>query len=131
MQANRPKDTAPEVALRQALFVRGLRYRVNRRPLQGLNRTADVVFPRQRLAVFVDGCFWHGCDLHYRAPKSHVDYWQSKVEQNRARDIETTRLLEAAGWTVLRYSSHQSVSVAADEIAELISGGTRKALRPR
>ena len=120
MQGNRSRDTKPELAVRRLLHAKGLRYRVNSRPVPSLRRTADVVFTRTRVAVFIDGCFWHGCPTHYRAPGSNVNYWSGKVSRNRSRDMETTRHLEAAGWTVLRFWAHEEPTRVADDIAETI-----------
>ena len=92
--------------MRRLLHAGGLRYRVNTRPLPSLRRTADIVFPRKRIAVFIDGCYWHGCPDHYIPSKSNSDYWSPKIAGNVARDAETTRALTEAGWTVLRYWSH-------------------------
>ena len=79
MQANKSRDTGPELALRRELFRRGLRYRVGFAPLKGVRRTVDIAFPRVKVAVLVDGCFWHGCPEHHRSPKAHSDYWEAKV----------------------------------------------------
>ncbi|MGO4690594.1 very short patch repair endonuclease [Glaciibacter sp. 2TAF33] len=113
MQANRGRDTGPELAVRRILHKDGFRYWVNRAPLGG-RRTADIVFPRQRVAVYIDGCFWHGCPHHYVAPKSNVAFWLDKVGRNRERDAETTSTLTSAGWIVLRVWEHESpTSIAA------------------
>lgn len=106
MRGNRSRDTKPELAVRRLLHARGLRYRVNMRPLPSLRRTADIVFPRKQVAIFIDGCYWHGCPEHYVSSKSNRDYWAPKIAANAERDAETTRLLLDAGWTVLRYWSH-------------------------
>lgn len=106
MRGNRSRDTKPELAVRRLLFAQGLRYRVNARPLPSLRRTADIVFPRKRIAVFIDGCFWHACPEHYVPSKSNRSYWNPKIAANARRDIETTHILEDAGWIVLRYWSH-------------------------
>ncbi|MGO2469908.1 MAG: very short patch repair endonuclease [Microbacterium gubbeenense] len=116
MRGNRSRDTKPEMAVRRLLHARGLRYRVNARPLPSLPRTADIVFPRKRIAVFIDGCFWHGCPEHYVPSKSNRDYWAPKIAANAARDVETTRTLSAAGWTILRYWSH----TPPEEVAVLV-----------
>ena len=115
MQGNRSRDTRPELAVRRLLHSDGLRYRVAHRPLGTLRRTADIVFTRQRIAIFIDGCFWHGCPDHGQtATKQNADYWSAKFLRNRARDEETNQLLEAAGWQVLRYWEHEApVEVAA------------------
>lgn len=107
MLGNKARDTRPELKVRRLLHGQGLRYRVNARPLAGLNRTADIVFSRQKVAVLIDGCYWHGCPDHYTAPKANADYWRDKVGRNRERDAETRRLLTDAGWTVLRFWSHE------------------------
>src|SRR4051794_27753605 len=92
------RDTGVEVRLRSLLHARGLRYRVHRRPLGGLRREADIVFPRARVAVFVDGCFWHGCPDHGTWPKTNAAFWRSKIEGNARRDRETDEALARAGW---------------------------------
>lgn len=106
MRGNRSRDTKPELAVRQLVHARGLRYRVNARPLPSLRRTADMVFSRRQIAVFIDGCFWHGCPEHYVPSKSNRSYWAPKIAANMSRDAETNRTLSDAGWTVLRYWSH-------------------------
>ncbi|MEV6571804.1 very short patch repair endonuclease [Streptomyces sp. NPDC051577] len=121
MSANRSRDTVPELLLRKALHRRGLRYRVAARPLPELRRTADVVFTKARVAVFVDGCFWHGCPEHYRpATKEHSDFWRRKMEENRSRDTTTNQALHKAGWTVVRIWEHEDPDEAAGRIAEII-----------
>nr|WP_199753864.1 very short patch repair endonuclease [Amycolatopsis sp. WAC 01375] len=114
MRANRGKDTRPELALRKLLYQRGLRYRVDMRPLTGIRRKADVVFPGDRLAVFVDGCFWHGCPDHYRPAIKRGEFWREKIDGNRARDSETNELLREAGWHVIRVWEHENLEVAAE-----------------
>ena len=93
MQANRGRDTTPELAIRSLVHRAGLRYRVDTRPIPHLRRTADLVFRKAKVAVFCDGCFWHGCLLHYTAPVSNGPFWQQKIQGNRERDSETNRLL--------------------------------------
>jgi DNA mismatch endonuclease (patch repair protein) len=121
MQANRSRDTKPELAVRRLLHGAGMRYRVDISPEQTLRRRADIVFPKQRLAIFIDGCFWHGCPAHGRREWQHnPEYWPDKIERNRARDNDTTQRLEEAGWTVLRYWEHQpATEVAADIEAQV------------
>jgi DNA mismatch endonuclease (patch repair protein) len=120
MQGNRGKDTLPELALRRELHRLGLRYRVNTRPIQTMRQTADVVFTRRKVAVFVDGCFWHGCPDHYSAPKTNGVFWQDKVMRNVTRDRHVDEVLQQAGWVVIRVWEHESPSAAASEIAEAI-----------
>jgi len=98
------RDTDPEVQLRRELFQRGFRYRVNRKGLAG---RPDIVFPRERLAVFVDGCFWHGCPVHYEAPMTNAPFWNRKLRENRRRDERATRHLQAEGWAVIRFWEHE------------------------
>jgi DNA mismatch endonuclease, patch repair protein len=121
MQAQPSRDTGPELAVRAALRAAGLTgYRVHHRPLPRLGRTADVVFTRQRVAVFVDGCFWHGCPDHGRAPNSNPDWWLAKIAGNRRRDAETDLLLEAAGWTGVRAWEHDDPADVTDRLRGLL-----------
>jgi DNA mismatch endonuclease (patch repair protein) len=120
MQSNRGRDTGPELALRSAAHRLGLRFFVDRRPIEGLRRSADLVFPRQRVAVLLDGCFWHGCPRHYTAPVANSSFWAEKVEANRRRDEETNQLLQEAGWTVLRFWEHDDPGECAAEIRRVI-----------
>jgi DNA mismatch endonuclease (patch repair protein) len=120
MRSNKGRDTGPEVAIRRAIHARGLRYFVNRRPVRTIRRTADILFPRQRVAVFVDGCFWHGCADHHTVASTNAEYWAKKVASNRRRDSETDALLAAAGWTVVRIWEHEAVDAAADLIQQTI-----------
>jgi DNA mismatch endonuclease (patch repair protein) len=117
VQANRSRDTKPELRVRSALHALGLRYRVGIAPEPGLRRRADIVFTRARLAVFIDGCFWHGCPEHGRSSFNHnADYWPAKIAGNVARDADTTQQLCRAGWRVLRYWEHEDVGVVVADI---------------
>jgi len=117
MRRNRSRDTKPEWAVRRLLHAAGLRYRVAFRPLPGVRRTADIVFTRQRIAIFIDGCFWHGCPEHQGPlPKANASYWSAKLTRNVERDAETTTLLTDAGWSVLRYWEHEPAAEVAEEI---------------
>ncbi|MFC9602345.1 very short patch repair endonuclease [Streptomyces niveus] len=120
MRANRSRDTKPELALRSLLHAKGLRYRVDASPLQGVRRRADVIFPRDKVAIFVDGCFWHGCPQHLRPAKTNAEAWAAKLEENRARDTHTNELLRAANWTVIRFWEHEDPAVAAEIVAETL-----------
>lgn len=120
MQSNRGRDTKPELRLRSALHARGLRYFVDRAPVDGIRRRADILFPRKKIAVFVDGCFWHGCPDHFTVSKTNPDYWAAKVEVNRRRDRETDALLEDLGWQVIRVWEHEDVRNAAERIVEAV-----------
>ena len=121
MQANRPRDTKPELAVRRAVHALGLRYRVNARPVQGFRRTADLLFTRVKVAVFVDGCFWHGCPDHHSVARTNADYWAQKVAKNRVRDRDTDRALREAGWTVVRIWEHESPDDAAQQVAAAVA----------
>ncbi|WP_082487166.1 very short patch repair endonuclease [Leifsonia sp. Root112D2] len=116
MRSNRGSNTQPELAVRRLLHASGLRFRVNCRPIPDLRRTADIVFTRAKVAVFIDGCFWHGCPDHYQRPASHRDYWDLKVVQNRERDAETDTRLTTAGWRVIRHWEHEDPRAVADEV---------------
>ncbi len=120
MIANKGKDTKPETMLRAALHKRGLRYRVGIRPIPDLRRTADVVFTKARVAVFVDGCYWHGCPDHYRPAKRGADFWREKIAGNRVRDCETTEALSDAGWLVVRVWEHEDPELAAQKVASVV-----------
>ncbi|MEV8212521.1 very short patch repair endonuclease [Leifsonia sp. NPDC077715] len=112
MRSNRGRDTAPELAIRRALHKSGLRYRVDYSPL-GNRRRADIVFTRRRVAIFVDGCFWHGCPQHATLPATNASYWVPKLQRNKDRDRETDLELRANGWTVVRIWEHEDPDVAA------------------
>lgn len=114
------RDTAPELALRRALHASGLRYRVQRQLLSGVRRRADVVFGPAKVAVFVDGCFWHGCPEHATWPKHNRDFWREKIESNRRRDHDTDARLAAAGWLVIRVWQHEDPLLAAERIAATV-----------
>ncbi len=118
MRANRRKNTGPERAVRSRLHARGLRFRVDLPVAAGEGRTLrpDVVFPRQRLAVYVDGCYWHGCPDHGTTPVANRAYWEPKIEENRKRDAEQTARLERAGWRVLRAWEHEDPDEVADRV---------------
>lgn len=117
MRGNRSRDTRPELAIRSALHRMGLRYRVCVRPVKSVRRSADLVFVGARVAVFVDGCFWHGCPEHYVPSMSNRDYWDEKIARNRERDEDTNRRLADEGWLALRIWAHEDPQVAAEVIA--------------
>jgi DNA mismatch endonuclease (patch repair protein) len=95
------------MAIRRLVHAAGLRYRVDTKPLPDLNRRADMVFTRARVAVFIDGCYWHGCGEHGTVARTNPGYWRKKIEGNRRRDRDTDRILEAAGWCVVRIWEHE------------------------
>ena len=100
----RGRDTSPELALRKELHARGARFRVEYR-IPGVGRV-DIAFTRRRLAIFVDGCFWHGCPEHGVMPKSNVAFWRDKLDGTRARDAKQVLVLQAMGWSVIRVWEH-------------------------
>ncbi len=119
MQRNRRRDSLAEVQLRRALHGQGLRFRVDFPIRCGSGRPIrpDIVFTKARLAVFVDGCFWHGCPDHGRRPKANSGYWSAKIALNQDRDRRQTTMLAAAGWTVLRVWEHEPANEAAEAVA--------------
>lgn len=131
MQNTRRRDTPAELGLRRVLHLRGLRYRVDFQPLVGLRRRADVVFTRAKVAVFCDGCYWHGCPEHRSWPKANADWWRAKIETTQARDADTSRRLEDAGWVVIRVWEHEPPDEAVERIAavvrERLEGEARRA----
>ncbi|MGK5548424.1 very short patch repair endonuclease [Streptomyces sp. URMC 127] len=130
MAAQHSRDTAPELALRRALHALGFRYRVNL-PIPGMpRRRADVTFTRWRTAVFVQGCFWHACPRHLRAPKHNSAWWRQKLQGNVRRDGETDTHLRLLGWLPLRIWEHESVERAVRRVtAALAARGHPLAVR--
>lgn len=128
MSRTRSRDTGPEMAIRRLLHAAGYRYRVNLRVERSLRRTVDVAFTSSRVAVFVDGCFWHRCPLHYVEPKTRSEFWRAKISRNVERDQETTAALNDAGWTVLRFWEHASPE---DAVATIIATINDSAARAR
>lgn len=112
MQANQ-SGTKPELAVGSALHRRGLRYRKHVRPEPSLRCTADFVFRKARVAVFIDGCFWHGCPQHGRVPKDPTGYWGVKLRRNSERDRRNDEALTERGWAVLRFWEHDDPDAAA------------------
>ncbi len=116
MSRQASKDTGAELAVRRLLHAAGLRYRVEY-PVPGMpRRRIDVAFPRAKVAVLIDGCFWHGCPQHATHPKANADWWRKKLDRNMARDRETSEHLNTAGWTVLRFWEH----TPAEEVAATV-----------
>jgi DNA mismatch endonuclease, patch repair protein len=116
------RDTTPELALRSELHRRGLRFRVDRRPVAGVRTRADLLFAGAKVAVYVDGCFWHGCPEHATYPAANGDWWAAKLAMNQQRDRKTTTHLEGAGWTVIRVWEHEAAEHAASRIEDLLRG---------
>jgi DNA mismatch endonuclease (patch repair protein) len=122
MRGNKGRDTRPELALRSAVHALGMRYRVGLRPVPQVRRTADIVFPKARVAVFLDGCFWHGCPEHHRPAQKNSEFWLTKIKGNKTRDADTDTRLREAGWQVIRIWEHEDPIVAAEIIRNAIRG---------
>ncbi|WP_204060648.1 DNA mismatch endonuclease Vsr [Microbispora corallina] len=120
MKANRGRDSKPELALRSAIHSLGLRYRVDSPPITELRRRADLVFVKAKVAVFVDGCYWHGCSEHYRPARQNEKFWSDKISKNQARDRDTDAKLARAGWLVIRVWEHEDTAEAAEHIAQTV-----------
>ncbi|MEI5011482.1 very short patch repair endonuclease [Streptomyces sp. PmtA] len=121
MSRQASRDTAQELAVRRLLHGAGLRYRVHV-PVPGMpRRTADIVFGKLKIAVFLDGCFWHGCPEHATSPRANAEWWRTKLDRNMTRDRETTDHLVSAGWTVLRFWEHESVEHVAEQISTTVA----------
>jgi DNA mismatch endonuclease, patch repair protein len=132
MQGNRRRDTQPEKKLRSALHGRGWRFRVDLAIKLPIGRTRpDIVFTRAKVAVFIDGCFWHCCPEHGTPPKSNGDYWGPKLARNIERDGRDTRALRAGGWQVVRLWEHVPVEEAVKEIEAALTTAGRAASRGR
>jgi DNA mismatch endonuclease, patch repair protein len=125
MRSNRGRDTAPELAVRRRVHAMGLRYRTSVRPVPEIRRTADMVFTRIKVAVFIDGCYWHGCPEHYVAPVRNAEFWAVKRRRNRDRDEETDAALRVRGWAVLRIWEHEvgaDADAAARRVVKVVKG---------
>lgn len=122
MRRQRRADTKPERRLRSALHRRGVRFRINVGALSG---RPDIVLVRARVAIFVDGCFWHGCPTHHVKPKANASFWARKVRENFARDRAVDQLLEHEGWLVRRVWEHEDPEAVADELTQLWSASRR------
>lgn len=126
MSRVKSKDSGAECALRSALHVEGLRFRLHRR-IEGI--AVDIVFSRPKVAVFVDGCFWHGCPKHATYPKSNQDYWLPKLAENKDRDKRQAARLRKAGWHVIRVWEHECLPPASRVVARIVKacreGGRR------
>lgn len=120
MSSARRKDTKPELNLRRQLHARGLRYRVAY-PVPGKpRRTMDVAFTRAKVAVLVDGCFWHGCPEHATLPRANSEWWARKLQINAERDLDTNAVLARQGWTVLRFWEHEDPTAMAGMIESVV-----------
>lgn len=122
MSVAKRRDTAPEMLLRRELHRRGRRFRVVLKVPGNNRRTIDIAFSKQKLAVFVDGCFWHGCPEHGTHPSANAAWWSKKLAANRARDEDTNQLLRTAGWRVLRFWEHTPADGAANRVEQELEG---------
>lgn len=131
MLSNKRRDTNTELAVRRELFRRGLRYRVDFAPVPRLRRRADIVFTRARIAIFIDGCFWHCCPIHGTVPKRNADYWGPKLAANVARDRDTDRRLTEADWVVIRVWEHEPAGDGSDRIMAAVRQAIDSRAQPR
>ena len=130
MRGNRSKDTRPEVAVRSALHRAGLRFRKHFPVIPGSRSRVDVAFPRWRVAVQVDGCFWHGCPDHGTQPVTHAEYWTEKIRRNVERDRRCDDALAEAGWTVLRFWEHEETAAVVTAVQHALKECSTRALQP-
>ena len=126
----RQTGTDAELALRREMYRIGLRYRIDYEVLKKPRRIADVAFPGRKIAVFVDGCFWHGCPEHATWPKRNANFWRQKIEANRRRDADTNARLEANGWVALRFWSHEAPTKAVEVVARVVAESDTKHRAP-
>jgi DNA mismatch endonuclease (patch repair protein) len=125
MKRVKGKNSEAERPLRAALHAEGLRFRLHRR-IVGI--TADVVFPGEKIVVFVDGCFWHGCPKHATFPKSNQGYWLPKLKENKSRDKRQSTRLRKEGWTVIRLWGHECLPPAPGAITRIMNACRQKKL---
>lgn len=130
MQATGRRDTPGELALRSALHRLGLRFRVDCRPVPEIRRRADIVFRAAAVAVFMDGCFWHGCPMHGTWPTLNGAWWREKIEANRQRDTDTDRRLREAGWMAIRIWAHEDAAESARTIRKMVAARRLTERRP-
>jgi DNA mismatch endonuclease, patch repair protein len=116
MQTTGRRDTPPELRVRSLLHRNGYRFRVDVSPVSATRSRADIVFPRLKFAIYIDGCFWHGCAQHGTWPKANGDWWRHKIETNRNRDVANTTILMRSGWTVIRVWEHEDPDIVVETI---------------
>jgi len=120
MRAQAQRDTKPELAVRKLLFARGYRYRLSRPAIKGLRCRPDFIFPRERVAVFVNGCFWHVCPEHGTWPANNAAWWRAKLEGNVARDRRIDQTLRSHGWVPVRLWEHEPAESAAETVIAVL-----------
>ena len=120
MAATRGRDNPREVQIRSTLHRMGRRFRTHHRVIEGSKRTVDIAFTRAKVAVFLDGCFWHGCPIHGTLPKANSDWWAIKLLNNQARDLDTDAAMDVQGWRVVRVWEHVPLSQAVTLIEEAV-----------
>lgn len=116
MRRFKSRDTQPELEVRRRLHAAGLRFRVHATVPQYSRRTIDIAFPKQKVAVFIDGCYWHSCPRHGKVPDRNSDWWAEKLRRNVERDVETNAALELNGWTVVRAWEHEDPAAVAERV---------------
>ena len=121
MKSVRQTGTKPENHIHEELLRRGLQLQTSTRPISEIRLTADFVFPSEKLSVFIDGCFWHGCPDHFKLPLTNRDWWEEKVSETVRRDRRQTAKLNDAGWSVVRIWEHETPSAAVDKIIAALS----------
>lgn len=121
MRRAKETGTGPELALRRGLHRSGLRFQVQYHLPELPRRTIDIAFPHLRIAVFVDGCFWHGCTAHRALPRNNAEWWAHKLALNRARDRDTDERLAHAGWIVMRFWEHDDAEIACAEVRSIVA----------
>jgi DNA mismatch endonuclease (patch repair protein) len=132
MRATRRRDTALELAVRDHLTALGHEFRVDAAPVPALRRRADLLFEHEQVAVFLDGCFWHGCPSHGTWPRANAEFWREKIRANQSRDRDTDQRLRDAGWLVLRHWEHEGPFMAARNIHAIVAErGIRGPSAPR
>lgn len=124
LRSQKVRGTKPELDVRRLVHAKGLRYRVDACPETDLRVRADLLFTRAHVAVFIDGCFWHGCPDHFVPPKNNAEWWADKIERNQVRDRNSRTLLANRGWEVLVFWEHDAAGTAAEQIIETVVGRT-------
>lgn len=129
MANTRGRDNLAERTLRSTLYKKGFRFRIHYKAIEGVRRTVDIAFPSSRLAIFIDGCFWHGCPIHGTWPKKNATFWRKKIEANRKRDRDTDGKLKVNGWAVIRIWEHEDPEVASRRIVHTLNARASKPKR--